>query len=175
MKKDDDLQKKIKDLKEKENKKKKMASKKLKELELLQKENEELKNQLLRASAEMQNFRRRTEEEKGGVIEFVTGQIITEILPVIDNFDRSFDHLPENLQDEEWTKGIAHILDQCHELLGKYNVTEMQVKPGDSLDPKLHEVMMPGEGSPGEIIEILRKGYLIDDRVLRTAKVRAAV
>ena len=175
MPKKNDIQDKIQKLKEKEDKKKKKVGANCNSTLLLQKENEELKNQLLRTSAEMQNFRKRMEEEKRGIIEFATSQIITEILPVIDNFDRSFEHLPENLQNEEWVKGVSHILDQCHKFLQKYNIIAMEIKPGEQLDPCFHEVMMPGEGNPGEILEVLQKGYLIGDRVLRTAKVKAAV
>lgn len=174
MKDHDDIQKKIEALKEKEGEKKKKKNKEFEEMERLEKENKELKETLLRSHADLQNLRRRMEEEKRSIVDFAVSQTVLEMLPIIDNFERSFEHLPENLKNEEWVKGIGHILHQCVNFLHKHNIKEIEVKVGDKFDPTLHEVMIRGEGNPGEVLEVLQKGYKLNDRVIRTVKVKAA-
>ena len=170
----DDIQQQIKNLQEKEAKKKKKSKKENEELEALKKENEELKSAALRATADLQNFRRRLEDEKKDIASFANTQLILKFLPIVDNFQRSFDHLPPTIADDEWTQGIQHILTQCQQLLEQEGVKEIPVKPGDPIDPNLHEVMLQGEGESGKVVEVLQPGYLLGDKIIRTAKIKAA-
>jgi molecular chaperone GrpE len=124
--------------------------------------------------ADLQNSRRRMEEEKKTLLSYASSQVIQEFLPIIDNFELSFSHLPENLKNEEWIKGIDHILTQSKQILERNGITNIPAKPGDKVDPSLHEVVMKADGKPGEIVEVLQKGYMQNGKVLRTAKVKAA-
>lgn len=170
--KDDKVAKEIEKLKKEEEKKKHEFSEFENKNQQLQQENEQLKNQLLRTAADLQNFRRRTEEGKRELLDAMTAATITEFLPVIDNLERSFDHLPENLKSEDWVKGVKHILDQCHTVLQKHGVKPLETKKGDAVNPAFHTVVAKGEGENGKITEIIEKGYAIGDKVIRTAKVK---
>lgn len=142
------------------------------ELSALKAENETLKSQALRAMADLQNYRRRVEEEKKTMFDFAATSMILDILPIIDNFQRSLEHLPENLKNEEWVKGIEHILAQCLDLLEKRGVQVMQIKTGDPVDPNLHQAVMNEAGPEGTILEVFEKGYTLNGKVIRTAKVK---
>ncbi len=170
--KDDKVAKEIEKLKKEEEKKKQEFSEFENKNQQLQQENEQLKNQLLRTAADLQNFRRRTEEGKKELLDAMITSTITEFLPIIDNLERSFDHLPENLASENWITGVKHILDQCHAVLQKHGVKSLETKKGDTVNPSLHTVVAKGEGDPDKISEVIEKGYSIGDKVIRTAKVK---
>ena len=80
---------------------------------------EELTNALARALADLANFRRRTEEERKKWMQMGYLDLLNEILPLLDHFDRSSQHLPENLKNDEWAKGILQIHDDLIKTLSK--------------------------------------------------------
>lgn len=132
---------------------------------------EELKNALARSMADLQNFKRRAEEDKFRFIKFANVELLKALLPSIDNFDRSANHLPEDLKDNEWVKGVLQIHDDMLATLEKMGVKKMKTM-GEKLDPSRHEALMADKGEKDVIIEEFESGYLYNDEVLKPAKVK---
>ncbi len=128
---------------------------------------DELTESLQRLQAEFENFKKRNEKEKQAFMLFANRQLLMELLPVIDDFDRAL----QTTKDE----GIKLIHQKLVELLKQYSVEEM-VALGKYFDPKFHEALMQEESEkePGTVLEVLQKGYILGDNVLRPAQVKVA-
>lgn len=134
-------------------------------------ENAELTNQLARAMADLQNFKRRSEEEKASFVKFANAELLKTILPILDNLDRSVTHLPEELQDNEWAKGMLHIHDDLIKTFEKLGIEKIKTV-GERLDPTKHEAMLTGPGEQDVILEEFEPGYTLLDDVIKVAKVK---
>lgn len=132
---------------------------------------EELTGQLARAMADLQNFKRRSEEEKASFVKFANAELLRTILPILDNLDRSVTHLPEELEDNEWTKGMLHIHDDLIKTFEKLGIKKIKTV-GEKLDPKVHEALMAGPGEKDVILEEFEPGYTLLDDVIKVAKVK---
>lgn len=132
---------------------------------------EELTNALARAMADLQNYKRRTEEEQGRFVRFANAEMLRQILPVIDNFDRSTNHLPEGLEENDWVKGVVQIHDNLLATLEKIGVKKIKTV-GEILDPNLHEGLMAGPGEKDVITEEFEAGYTLNEDVIKPAKVK---
>ena len=154
----------------------KKASKK--ELEQLRSENEKLKAELgeekekyLRMLAEYDNFRRRATAEKDGVYNNATTDVLTAILPVIDNLELAMKYATEA---EKVVKGVEMTLVRFKEILENLGISEIECS---TFDPNLHNAVMHIEDESygeGEIVDVLQKGYKKDDKIIRYAMVRVA-
>ena len=134
----------------------------------------EFKDKYLRAHAELENVRKRLEKEKVEFIKFATEGLITEMLYVIDNFDRAMDHVNASQKGESIIDGIKMIQGQFHGLLEKNGVTKIDAV-GKMFDPHLHEAVMHVDDDTKEdetVVEEMQAGYLINGRVLRPAVVK---
>ncbi len=158
---------------EEQEKKKKHVSYKAK-YEELQKEYEELKDRYLRLSAEFDNFRKRTLKEKADLTKYGGEQVLLSLLPVIDDFDRAMNSMPEEEACSSYVEGIKLIYNKLKDFLKQNGVTEMEVLYQD-FDPELHDavskVPAPEEGLKGKIVDVVQKGYFLKEKVLRHAKV----
>jgi molecular chaperone GrpE len=125
-----------------------------------------------RAAADLQNFRRRSEEEKGGLALYANLQFLQGIFPVIDNFQRAFEHIPKDLTENEWVKGVYGIEKQFMTTLDSLGLQEIPCQVGDVFDPNLHEALMQGPGKKDTIIECFERGYQFKNQVVRPAKVQ---
>lgn len=132
---------------------------------------EDLTSQLARAMADLQNFKRRSEEEKASFVKFANAELLKTILPILDNLDRSITHLPEELKDNEWTKGMLHIHDDLLKTFEKLGISKIKTV-GEKLDPNIHEALMAGPGEKDVIVEELESGYTLFDDVIKVAKVK---
>ncbi|MBU0727450.1 nucleotide exchange factor GrpE [Patescibacteria group bacterium] len=132
---------------------------------------EELTNALARAMADLQNFKRRTEDEQGRFVKFANAEMLKELLPIIDNFDRSTTHLPDEIKDNDWAKGVVQIHDELMKTLQKIGVERVK-SIGEKLDPNLHEGLMTGPGEKDIIIEEFEPGYILNGSVIKAAKVK---
>ncbi len=133
---------------------------------------EELTETAKRAMADLQNFRRRAEEERGNLILYANQQFLQSIFPVIDNFQRAFQHIPEDIAENEWVKGVYAIEKQFIETLNGLGLQEIAAEPGTTFDPTLHEAVMQDSGEKDSILECLEKGYTFNEHVVRPAKVK---
>lgn len=125
-----------------------------------------------RALADLTNYRKRVEEERTSFAQFATVGLFLELLPILDNFNRAFTHVPKEIQKTEWFKGTLQIEQQLVGILKKRGVAEMPSSVGETLDPTKHEAISAGPGAADIVIEEYEKGYMLGDKVLRPAKVK---
>lgn len=142
--------------------------------EKLRKELEEQNDKFLRLYAEYDNFRKRSQKEKQDIYSSSKADVIKELLPVIDNFERAAANSDAGYED--YKKGIEMIFNQLIQILEKSGV-ESYGKVGDEFDPNFHNaVMIVEDESLGEnvIADVFTKGYKLGDRIIREAVVKVA-
>lgn len=147
------------------------------ELEALRTERDEYLGALQRERAEFLNFKRRTSEEREAMLGLAAEALISKVLALADDFDRAIDARPADLAADPWADGIAAIDRKLRGLLDSEGVRAIDASPGRPFDPREHEAVanVPGtERGDGEIVEELRRGYRLRDRVLRPALVAVA-
>lgn len=146
------------------------------QLDMAQAEAAEYLDGWQRARAELANYRKRTERERARWRETIRGEVVTDLLDILDDFDRAMENLPDEVADHEWVGGVALIQRKLETQLGQMGVAEIEAE-GETFDPELHEAVMQREDpdhEAGQIIEVLRKGYRLEDRVLRPSMVVVA-
>ena len=132
---------------------------------------------LQRERAEFQNFKRRTTEERMRDLGLAGEDLIRKVLSVADDFDRAIEARPPSIADDAWFEGIAAIDRKLRALLESEGVTTIDASPGRPFDPREHEAIanVPGTDRPdGEIVDEVRRGYRLRDRVIRPALVAVA-
>jgi molecular chaperone GrpE len=132
---------------------------------------------LQRERAEFLNFKRRTTEEREATLGLAAEGLIRKVLALADDFDLAIEARPAGLASDPWAEGIAAIDRKLRQLLESEGVSAIDASPGTHFDPREHEavvtVPVPGR-TDGEIVEELRRGYRLRDRVLRPALVAVA-
>lgn len=144
-------------------------------IEALREENAKLRDQNIRKLAEFENFRKRTEREKKEYFRFALADVMKDLLPVIDNFDRALTAGGDG--GGEILEGVELIHKQFQDVLEKYGLKAIDEK-GVPFDPQIHEAVIREENPdvPSHTVgEILQKGYFLNDRLLRPAMVKVAV
>lgn len=129
-----------------------------------------------RARAELDNYRKRVTRERAQWENTLRGEVITNLLPTLDDFDLALDNLPEEGERGEWAAGIVLIHRKLRSQLEEMGVTEIEAL-GEAFDPELHDAVMrrkEADAESGTIVEVVRKGYVMGDRVLRPAMVIVA-
>ena len=132
---------------------------------------------LQRERAEFTNFRQRTAKEREQERGLAGVDLITKVLALADDFDRAIDSRPDALADSPWAEGVANIDRKLRGLLESEGVRPVDAATGTAFDPREHEAIasVPGTGLPdGAIVEELRRGYRLRDRVIRPALVAVA-
>jgi molecular chaperone GrpE len=162
---------------EKKNDKKEKKSKKDKtheQIEKLENEIAEIKDKHLRLQAEFDNFRKRTLKEKMELLKSGGETVLTSILPVIDDLERALTAFGEVEDDNPFKQGIILIYNKFQEFLKQNGIKEIEVK-GKEFDTDLHEAITkipaPAEELKGKIVDVVQKGYLLNEKVIRFAKV----
>ena len=147
------------------------------ELETTKAKSDEYLAGLQRERAEFTNFRRRTAEEREQMLGLAGEDLIRKVLAIADDFDLAIDNRPAELAGNGWVEGVAAIDRKLRALLESEGVTPVPAEPGSTFDPRQHEaiVNVPGTGRPeGAIVDVIRRGYSLRDRVLRPALVAVA-
>ena len=142
-------------------------------LEQLKADNDEKDDRIKRLMAEFENFKKRSNKEREGLYSSVMGEVVLQILPVLDNLEKAVESKTE---DQDYKNGIILVLEQLKETLKKNGVTEIEAV-GKPFDPSLHEaISMVEDPNLGEKIvqQEYRKGYMIGDKVLRHSMVIVA-
>ncbi len=132
---------------------------------------------LQRERAEFLNFKRRTAEERDRDLGLANEDLIRKVLTLADDFDRAIEARPGSIVDDPWFEGIAAIDRKLRTLLESEGVSGIDAGPGRPFDPREHEAIatVPGtDRAEGEIVEEIRRGYRLRDRVLRPALVAVA-
>lgn len=165
---------------EKEEKKNKKENKELKHLE---EENHKLKNDLkessekvLRLAAEMQNYKKRNETEKSNMLKYANEDLAKSLLPILDNFERAIKLDDNDLSDEvsKFLSGFKMIYGSFVNVLNNIEVKEIECD-GLEFNPVYHQAVLTekDETKPsGVILEVLQKGYMYKDKVIRPAMVK---
>ncbi len=135
-----------------------------------------LKENLLRNQAELQNYKRRKEEETEKLLKYKNEDILKELLSVVDNFERAIKMDDDDLSDEvsKFLEGFKLIYTNTLGILNKFDVKEITAE-GIEFDPNYHHAVLTehDENKPaGVVLEVLQKGYLYKDRVIRPAMVK---
>lgn len=145
----------------------------------LQQERDELQDRLLRTVAEFDNYRKRTDRERRELSDFITTDILRELLPILDDLERALAtpaNLAQNPEFAAFHQGVTLIQRQWLELLRRRGVEPIEAV-GKPFDPEWHEAVTdePANGRPdGEVTAELRRGYRIGAKLLRAAMVRVA-
>jgi molecular chaperone GrpE len=139
----------------------------------LQNEMAEQKDKFLRLYSEFENFRRRTSKEKLELIQTANEQLIRSLLPVADDFERAEKSFQDKADKDR--EGFLLIHNKFKKTLDQYGVKPMIIEPGAAFNADVHEaitqVPTPSEDLKGKIVDVVEKGYLLNDKVIRFAKV----
>ncbi len=130
-----------------------------------------------RSRAEFINFKRRQEQLQQTLRQRVTSELFESLLAVLDDHERAFAAIPEGWNEHEWVKGLTLVGKKLQSTLEKEGLSVMEVKPGDLFDPYYHQALLyePNEKyEAGQIVEVLQKGYVFGETVLRPAIVRVS-
>jgi molecular chaperone GrpE len=142
------------------------------ELKKLQDDLSEARDKYLRMNAEFENFRRRTAKERIELIQSAGEQILKELLPVADDFDRAEKSFKD--KNDKESEGFFLIQNKFRKILDQNGVKEMDMTSGD-FNPDLHDAItqlpIDDESQKGKIVDVVEKGYLLNEKVIRHAKV----
>jgi len=141
----------------------------------LQREKDALQDRLLRTAAEFDNYRKRVDRERRELAEYTTAEVLKDLLPIVDNFERAL-QAPATSETDAFRKGIELIHKQMLELLKKRGITPIEAL-GTDFDPNFHQAVIHEVSDAhreGEVMAELQRGYLIGERLLRPAMVKVA-
>ena len=138
--------------------------------------NNELTEKIKYSQAELINYRRRKDEETENLLKYANKDIITELLPIIDNFERAISLDDNDLTDElsKFLSGFKMMYSQMNDVFKKFGVSEIN-RVGEEFDPNLEQALMTDnlkDKNEDEVTEVLLKGYKLKDRVIRPATVK---
>jgi molecular chaperone GrpE len=150
-----------------------VENKEASQIETLTNELAELKDKYLRLYSDFDNFRKRTAKEKLDMIQSASAGIITDILPVVDDIERAV----ANAQEGEISEGVTLIFNKLQHTLSSKGLKPMNAK-GEVFNPDLHEAITqfpaPSEDDKGKVFDVVEKGYYLNEKVIRFAKVVVA-
>lgn len=130
----------------------------------------------LRAQADFDNFRRRTVKEKEELTQYASLKLITQLLPVLDNFQRALQTGNEGSESESFAKGVDMIFRQLSQVLEAEGLKPME-SVGQPFDPEFHQAIMQVESEEydeGIVVEAIQTGYILKDKVIRPAMVKVS-
>ncbi len=132
------------------------------------------KDKFLRLFAEFENFKRRTSKERMDMFKTAGQEIITSLLPVLDDFDRALKELAKS-KDKEMFKGVELIRVKLRETLRSKGLEEVEVMAGDSFDAELHDAITqipaPDKKMKGKVVDVIERGFKLGERIIRHPKV----
>lgn len=132
-----------------------------------------------RCQADFANYKKMQSESQKDLVKYAASNILLQIIPVLDNFHMSTDHIPEDQKDGGWVVGIMHIQKQLENVLTENGVEEISAKVGDTFDPVMHEAIedkecLHCEGEKkyeNKIKKVVMNGYKMGDKIIRAARV----
>lgn len=139
------------------------------------KEADELRDKYLRLYSEFENFRRRTSKEKGDLIKSANEDVLVALLPVIDDFERARKSMNDSIGIEGIREGIELVFNKLYKTLESKGLKAMESPIGKEFDSEIQEAITqapaPSEDLKGKVIDEIEKGYCLNDKVIRFAKV----
>jgi molecular chaperone GrpE len=135
---------------------------------------EEMKDKYLRLTAEFDNYRKRTLKEKSDILKYAAEEVLKDLLPVIDDLDRALKAVDAAKDIDSVKEGISLIINKFNDFLKAKGVKEIDAL-GKELDTDLHEAItkipVEEEDKKGKIVDVVQKGYMLHDKVMRFSKV----
>jgi molecular chaperone GrpE len=145
------------------------------EIERLKTELSEAKDKYLRLYSEFENFRRRSAKERLELVSSANQDLVQDLLPVLDDFERAQESFSEKTDIASLKEGMDLIAHKFNKVLEQKGVKEMEGKEGIEFDPEVHEAITkipaPKEELKGKVVDVIEKGYYLNDKVIRFAKV----
>ncbi len=141
--------------------------------EEVEKENEELRNRVLYLHAELDNLRKRMAKEKTQLIAYSNERLIKELIPLLDNLELAIAHGKEGSGSDQLLSGVELIYSESLKILRKFGVEQLDAE-GKAFDPTVHEAVSQTrdpEREVGMVSQVLRKGYILNGRLLRPVQV----
>ena len=123
-----------------------------------------------RSQADLENYIKRAEQEKVETVECANRMLILDLLPILDDLGRAFASLPVELDEQNWTDGIRLIYNKIKAVLETQGLAEIKAR-GEYFDPYCHEAAGQLEGEEGVVVEEIRKGYKLKEKLLRPSVV----
>jgi molecular chaperone GrpE len=134
---------------------------------------EELTNRFLRLQADFMNYKNRVVKDKENTLIYATEDLLNQLLPILDNFERALDSVEE---EDGFYQGVKMIYEQFVKVLNDNGLKEIQCV-GECFDPNLHHAVLMEEAEDteeGTILEVFQKGYILNDKVIRPSMVKVA-
>ena len=132
------------------------------------------KDKYLRLFAEFENYKKRTSRERMELFKTASQELMTALLPILDDFDRGLAEI-KKAKDKELLKGMKLINDKFKNTLVQKGLSEIEVKAGDAFDAEVHDAITqipaPNDKLKGKIVDAIEKGYKLGDRIIRHPKV----
>lgn len=130
-----------------------------------------------RAAADFSNFRKRQAKEQEQMTRWASANLIQELLPVMDDLDLALGNLTDQERKTDWAQGVQLVAHKMRATLAKAGLDEIVSEPGTPFDPAVHEAIFHEETTEvpeGSVLQVVRKGYRLGDRVLRPSLVKVA-
>ena len=143
--------------------------------ELLSEELNQEKDKFLRLFAEFENYKKRTAKERIELFKTASQDVMTALLPVLDDFERALTHIEEDKEAEELRKGVFLIYQKLLNTLKQEGLVVIEVKKGEVFDAEQHQAVTqipsPSDDLKGKVIDVVEKGYKLGEKVIRFPKV----
>ncbi|MCX6762830.1 MAG: nucleotide exchange factor GrpE [Candidatus Moranbacteria bacterium] len=123
-----------------------------------------------RCQADFDNYKKSQAAHQEEFRKYAKMDVTLQILPVVDNFEASLAHVPAHSKENKWVEGIVYIKRQLEDILKNNDIEEIEVKIGDKFNPEIHEAV-GGDGKKQKVKKVIQKGYKLNGRILRAAKV----
>jgi molecular chaperone GrpE len=124
-----------------------------------------------RAQADLANYRKQVEREQLELVQLTTEGLTADTLSILDDFERAFSTIPQNLRSYTWIEGVWLVYKKMEAILNARGLEAVEAKVEQAFDPKLHQALSEVEGETGIIVEVAQQGYTMGGRLLRPALV----
>lgn len=139
------------------------------ELARVKADHEEIRNQLKRAVADYHNLEKRVQEGRSELTKWGTGELLVKLLPALDHLEQALAGASESDRQSGWFRGVELAVKELNQVLQSEGLE--QIASDGQFDPNLHEAVDTTEGEENKVLKVVRKGYKLNDRVLRPAQV----
>ena len=133
------------------------------------------KDKFLRLFAEFENYKKRTTKERIELFKTAGQEVMTSLLPVVDDFERALSHIDDDKEADELKKGVELIYQKFYKTLEQKGLSKIETNPGDTFDAEVHEAITqipaPSDDLKGKVIDCIEKGYKLGDKIIRYPKV----
>jgi len=133
------------------------------------------KDKFLRLFAEFENYKKRTTRERIELFKTAGQEVMTSLLPVVDDFERALSHIDDDKEAEELRKGVLLIYQKFYKTLEQKGLSKIETNSGDTFDAEIHEAITqipaPTDDLKGKVIDCIEKGYKLGDKIIRYPKV----